>query len=46
MSDEDVKKKDEDEKKDDPVQQGLYGITEAPKDHPDNVDGKLKVIMG
>ena len=46
MSDEDVKKKDEDEKEDKPVQQGLFGITEAPKDHPENSDGKLKVIMG
>lgn len=46
MSDEDVKKKDEDEKEDKPVQQGLFMVTEAPKDHPENSDGKLKVIMG
>lgn len=24
----------------------LYGITEAPKDHPENEGGNLKVIMG
>lgn len=31
----------EDKKKESPS----YGITEAPKDHPDNKDGNMKIIM-
>ena len=37
----DKKKKVEKEK---PMKEGLYGISEAPKDHPDNENGNLKVI--
>lgn len=32
-------------KKDEDTQTPLYGISEAPKDHPDNINGKLKIIL-
>jgi hypothetical protein len=48
MSDEE-RKEDEDVETNDEVETvsaGDFGITEAPKNHPDNEDGNMKIIMG
>jgi len=45
MEDEEKDETKKEDEKVEPIKDGLFGITEAPKDHPLNTDGKLKIII-
>ena len=45
MEDEEKDETKKDDDKLEPIKDGQFGITEAPKDHPLNADGNLKIII-
>lgn len=45
MEDEEKDETKKEDEKLEPIKEGLFGITEAPKDHPLNTNGNLKIIM-